>query len=110
MSVEYTATLSPCFGSGPFCRDGGQSGVTQHKADTDTLEQAQGLGCRERILLRWDFMHLERAMAWDTQTLMGRHRGQWTGKLNLPRTLLIPRVVQPQMFSSPVDTPWIQLH
>lgn len=55
-------------------------------------------------------MHLERAMAWDTQILMERHTGQWTGKLNLTRTLLIPRAVQPQMFSSPMDTPWIQPH
>lgn len=35
MSVDYTATLSPWFGSGPLCRGWGQSGVTQHKADTD---------------------------------------------------------------------------
>lgn len=75
MSVDYIATLSSCFGSGTLFRDWDQSGVTQHKADTDTLEQGQGLGCRDRILSRKNFMHLERAMAWDTQTLMGRQRG-----------------------------------
>lgn len=50
----------------PLQGGGDHSGVTQHKADTDTLKHGQGLGCRERILPRQDFMHLERAMAWDT--------------------------------------------
>ena len=58
-------------------------------------------------------MHLEGAVAWDTQTLMGRQTGSLqsrkrTGRLDLPRTLLIPRVVQPWVFPSPVHTLWIQ--
>lgn len=61
------------------------------------------------------FMHLERAVAHDIQTLIGRQTGSlqsWkrTERLDLLRTLMIPRVVQPQVFPPSVDTPWIQPH
>ena len=75
MHMVYTVTLPPCPGSGTLFRDWDQCGAPQYKADTDILEQGQGLGCREGILPRKGFVHSESSVAWDIQTFMGRQTG-----------------------------------